>query len=201
VIQLYNYDLTSSQLIASLVDPAGWWTALGYSPGISDDGKIVTFFGNLTAAGATALKTTAGPGIFASIDEGGALRTIVRVAGWTVEDMSVGNIGNRDGICDTSEVCIPTSAEDMDDPSGNHDGFCDAGEVCLQDASANIAARPGANLDGLCDLSEVCFEDLTSVGNHDEICNFGEDCFEHIGKNIVGRIWYCPSITLMRLFK
>ncbi len=53
---------------------------LGQSPGISDDGKIVAFYGNLSAAGATALGTTSGPGIFASI-AGTTGRTIVRIAG------------------------------------------------------------------------------------------------------------------------
>ena len=58
--------------------------ALGRRPGISDDGTIVVFYGNLaeTNGGPGQIETgTLGPGIFVSIDDGGAARRIVRVAG------------------------------------------------------------------------------------------------------------------------
>ncbi|MFN0149614.1 MAG: T9SS type A sorting domain-containing protein [bacterium] len=40
------------------------WSSLGRRPGISDDGTVVAFYGVLTAAGATALQTFPGAGIF-----------------------------------------------------------------------------------------------------------------------------------------
>jgi hypothetical protein len=68
---------------------SGWWASVGAAPGTSTDGKMVTFFGDLTEKGASAYNYTlqpaqpllsAGPGIFASVDVGG-YRVIARVAG------------------------------------------------------------------------------------------------------------------------
>jgi conserved repeat domain len=66
-ILLYENNLASSNGIASSVNG---FTAMGQSPGISDDGKIVAFYGNITISGIT------GPGIFASLLEGSTRRTI-----------------------------------------------------------------------------------------------------------------------------
>jgi uncharacterized repeat protein (TIGR01451 family) len=66
-ILLYENNLASSNGIASSVNG---FTAMGQSPGISDDGKIVAFYGNITISGTT------GPGIFASLLEGSIRRTI-----------------------------------------------------------------------------------------------------------------------------
>src|SRR5262245_58439857 len=73
-----NYVFTSLATIASSPN----FTYVGKSPGISDDGSIVVFYGELSATGATALGTTAGPGIFASVKEGGAFVPPVRVSGF-----------------------------------------------------------------------------------------------------------------------
>ncbi len=80
-ILLYNYNLTAPVTIASSTD----FSQLGGRPGISDDGRVVVFYGNLNATGATTHSTTAGPGIFASIDEGGATRRILRISGRPAE--------------------------------------------------------------------------------------------------------------------
>ncbi|MFZ1631369.1 MAG: M23 family metallopeptidase, partial [Anaerolineae bacterium] len=94
-IRLYTSTLASYQTIA--ISGTNWLN-LGRNPGLSDDGQIVVFYGDLTAAGATALNNqqmalvyptgaqfqpiplSPGPGIFASISTT-AGRIIQRVAG------------------------------------------------------------------------------------------------------------------------
>jgi|CXWL01.1.fsa_nt_gi beta-lactam-binding protein with PASTA domain len=83
-IKLYeNYLLASVDIATSSMG----FITLGESPGISDNGKVIVFYGDLSASGAAALNTTSGPGIFASIDEGSidgditASRKIIRLAG------------------------------------------------------------------------------------------------------------------------
>ena len=104
-IVLYSYDLTESQLIASTADG---FTSLGQSPAISNFCEVVTFYGELNAAGAETLGTNPGPGIFASIeiDKEKGTRRIVRLAGRLIEDISAPG-GNDDGWCDPGETCIP----------------------------------------------------------------------------------------------
>lgn len=67
------------------------WSALGTKPGISDDGTVVVFCGDLTAAGAASMGTYPGPGVFATvIDYQGGTPTIIRrerVAGRFVFDL------------------------------------------------------------------------------------------------------------------
>ncbi|MDD5614815.1 MAG: carboxypeptidase regulatory-like domain-containing protein [Candidatus Methanoperedens sp.] len=102
-INLYNYNLS---FISNIANTGMGFTALGSNPGISSDGSIVAFYGDLSAAGAAALNTTQGPGIFVSIDEGtGGNRRIVRVAGQQIEDYSASG-GNKDGTCNAGETCI-----------------------------------------------------------------------------------------------
>jgi len=114
-IRLYKYDFSTSEEIAA-AGPE--WRALGRSPGISDDGQIVTFYGDLTSRAARTYHTTAGPGIFASIDEGTGTRKLIRLAGWLVETP-----GHGDGACDPSETCRPPYAEYLTGPTGNKDTF------------------------------------------------------------------------------
>jgi hypothetical protein len=76
-IRLYSNDLSSFITIAET--PTNF-TALGGSPGVSDDGSIVVFYGDLTMAGAKSFNTTPGPGIFASIETGTG-RVTQRIAG------------------------------------------------------------------------------------------------------------------------
>jgi uncharacterized repeat protein (TIGR01451 family) len=107
-IRLYNYALSTFTDIATV--SANTFSVLGQSPGISDNGQVIVFYGDLTATGATALQTTAGPGIFASIVVGpGNTRRTIRVARRQVEQVQppVGvPVGNRDGVCDVGEPCI-----------------------------------------------------------------------------------------------
>ena len=86
------YDNSGPETVSAIATTAsGNWSDLGIRPGISDDGKEVAFYGNLTAAGATAINTAqpnlpalqAGPGIFVSFPTGPALanRVILRLVG------------------------------------------------------------------------------------------------------------------------
>eukprot|EP00913_Durusdinium_trenchii_P023429 g22007.t1 len=78
------FDITgndTSTVIASSASPL--WNEVGISPGISDSGSVVVFYGDLTQNGATLFGVLAGPGIFASIPTGPSIgdRTIIRMDG------------------------------------------------------------------------------------------------------------------------
>ena len=155
-ILFYNYNLTGPVAIAS---GTTGFTSLGQSPGVSDDGAVVVFWGDLTAAGAIALNTTAGPGIFASIDIGGGTRQVLRIANRQVEDLAPGT-GNGDGVCDPGETCKAgelgfttsgsalffnsfTQIEDVPAPGGNDNGICEAGEVCEMSNRVAVTHQSG----------------------------------------------------------
>ena len=97
-LNLYSAGLTLLYRIAN--EPANSdFDEIGSKPGISDDGKVIVFYGNLTASGAQRLTNigvgvnlmvrqrngtflpASGPGIFASIDDDTSPRKIVRIAG------------------------------------------------------------------------------------------------------------------------
>jgi VCBS repeat-containing protein len=103
-IFLYKNDLSSHETIANV---SMGFTNLGQSPGISDDGQIVTFYGDLSATGAATLGLNPGPGIFASINTTSG-RKIQRIAGIS---------GN--GFLDPGET--------FTDANGN--GIFDAGDI------------------------------------------------------------------------
>jgi uncharacterized repeat protein (TIGR01451 family) len=102
-IRLYNYALTTPIDIATV--SATTFSALGQSPGISDDGEVIVFYG--VAQMGNTLQTNPGPGIFASIVDG-ATRRIIRIAGRLVENNN-NSTGNLDGVCDAPELaqCVP----------------------------------------------------------------------------------------------
>lgn len=105
-IVLFNYGLTG---VSTIIADGTRFNNVGTSPGVSDDGKIVVFQGDLKAdSGSTSYNsfygTTSGPGIFASIDLGTGARKLVRLAGIQSEDQS--QPGIRNGICEASEICI-----------------------------------------------------------------------------------------------
>lgn len=151
---LYPYNLTSPVAIASSTNG---FSAVGQSPGISDDGAVVVFWGNLTTAGANTLNTTAGPGIFASVDVGGGTRQVFRLG--NVEDnTSIG--GDQNFICDPGETCTPgqlgfdatgnpsffssfTEFEDNAAAGGDDDGVCETGEVCEMSNRVAVTHQAG----------------------------------------------------------
>src|SRR5436190_4380308 len=106
IIRLYqNYNLTGTPVT---IAAGSNWNGLGKRPGISDDGSVVVFYGNLTSSGATNLQTTQGPGIFANYEEGVGVRRTVRIARRQVENI-LRPAGNRDGVCDAPEqTATPT---------------------------------------------------------------------------------------------
>jgi Ca2+-binding RTX toxin-like protein len=123
-IKLFDYDLSKSEDIANA---SMGFTQLGMSPGISDDGQIVTFYGDLSPAGAKTLKLDPGPGIFASIKTS-TERKIVRIAGITP------NTGN--GVLDPGETFID---------GGDKNGKIDKGEDKSYFASFDADARVAVN--------------------------------------------------------
>lgn len=62
-IVLLNYDLSLAENIAS---SASGFTALGRMPGISDDGRFIAFYGDLSEGGAALQNSSPGPGVFMS---------------------------------------------------------------------------------------------------------------------------------------
>ena len=110
-ILVYPPGLQSPVVIA---DTNANWTSLDLVPGISRDGIVVAFQGNPTNAGASAIGTTVGPGIFVAVNEGlgfGSAK-IIRLTGVEVEDVKADKAaakGNLDGVCDTAEICTPAA--------------------------------------------------------------------------------------------
>jgi hypothetical protein len=119
-ILVYPPGLGSPFVVA---DTNNHWVSLDNDPGISRDGRIVAFQGNVDAVGAAAIGTTNGPGIFVAIDEGAGFGSakILRITGTRVEDVAADRAaskGNLDGICDLAEIC-KSAAELGFDASGN----------------------------------------------------------------------------------
>ncbi len=101
-ILMYEHTTRASLRIAGA--PEGF-TNLGASPGISKDGVVVVFYGDLDAVNAPAYFTNPGPGIFASVFTGaGQPRQITRVTGWQ-EELPDG-IGDDDGIAEPGEPAL-----------------------------------------------------------------------------------------------
>ena len=91
-ISLYSNNLATVKDIADSTD----FTSLGQSPGISRNGSVIAFFGNINATGATHWKTTAGPGIFVSANLGGGAQQILRIAGnQTLPELGYDATGNK----------------------------------------------------------------------------------------------------------
>jgi hypothetical protein len=74
-ITLWNATLNASVTIA---DATGF-TELGVAPGISADGRVVAFYGDISSAAASAIGTHPGRGIFISIQGSGQQRTLRRI--------------------------------------------------------------------------------------------------------------------------
>lgn len=106
-IVLFNYGLPG---VAKIIADGTHFNDVGTSPGISDGGNILVFQGDMKPFGSANYnnihKTNSGRGIFASIDLGGGERKMVRIAGTQSEDLSQAGVGNQNGICEESEICI-----------------------------------------------------------------------------------------------
>jgi Ca2+-binding RTX toxin-like protein len=147
-ISLYNYNLTLSENIAS--DVSGF-TSLGAGSGISDDGKVVTFYGQLTNPSTDSSGSTfglqPGAGIFASIDTGSG-RKIIRLAGvagnGVLDPGETFNDGNGNGTVDVGEDTGLISGFSPDDKLGvsfkqYDNGSLGTAAYLAKDASGNEA--------------------------------------------------------------
>ncbi|PSB08387.1 hypothetical protein C7B62_16995, partial [Pleurocapsa sp. CCALA 161] len=150
-IVIQDYQLNITGVIASNVSG---FSNVGLSPGISDDGKVVTFYGNLTSPGASTstVDLQAGEGIFASIDTGSG-RKIVRLAGIA---------GN--GILDPGETFNDADGDsqvDLGEDIGKISGFA-------KDAGGSYVDRVGVNYnrssDGGNSLGTVAYLALNESG-------------------------------------
>jgi uncharacterized repeat protein (TIGR01451 family) len=90
-ILLYPYNLGAPTSIAS---SATGFTTLGQSPGVSNDGSVVVFYG----------VDGTGAGIFASIDMGVGPRQVFRIAGNRQVENILAAGGNDDGVLDPGET-------------------------------------------------------------------------------------------------
>ena len=90
-ILLYPYNLGAPTSIAS---SATGFTTLGQSPGISNDGSVVVFYG----------VDSTGAGIFASIETGGGARQVTKIAGNRPVENILAAGGNDDGVFDPGET-------------------------------------------------------------------------------------------------
>lgn len=74
-ILLWNSTLTTPVTIAS----SAQFSEIGVAPGISADGKVVAFYGDITAAAARSIGTHPGPGIFVSVEISSQTRRLYRI--------------------------------------------------------------------------------------------------------------------------
>lgn len=113
------------------------FTLLGDSPGISDDGTVVVFFGDP----AIMIDGSDEPGVFASVDEGAGTRKLIRLTGRTAE-LGRDAAGNPIGFDPTSIAFfnrVTVINQDLGGPGPDGDSFT----ACFQ------ATPTGASPDGL----------------------------------------------------
>jgi len=138
-LNLYNNDL--NVVIQEIATTGPNFSQLGTSPGISDDGQIVTFYGDLSVPWEA---LSPGPGIFASIDTTSG-RKIQRVAGIA---------GN--GFLDPGET--------FDDVNGN--SIFDVGEIDIGPFSSfGSNSRVGINSVGNAYDANVAYIAFDNSGN------------------------------------
>jgi hypothetical protein len=107
-IVLYAKGLHSTTMIADGTN----FTSIDSAPGISRDGYVIAFQGNLSAAGESALSLYPGPGIFAAWKSSSGWIT-TQATGFQVNTSNTNN-----GNCTTSQTCQP-AAELGFDAAGN----------------------------------------------------------------------------------
>ena len=138
-IRVYSNDLSSFETIAD----SSKFSRLGRSPGTSDDGRVIAFYGELTPAGAATLQTTPGPGIFAWVENVCVSHGLDGHLDSTVsgDDMvgSIGILGGPDKQCDTTSVGDDQQIIPVGSPSGQiirvagvgGNRVLEPGEICL----------------------------------------------------------------------
>ncbi|MFC1597391.1 tandem-95 repeat protein [Planctomycetota bacterium] len=94
-ITLYDMSPVSS---ATIGKASGiFWDDLGIRPGISDDGSVVAFWGDLSKTGAQCYGVEPGPGFFASVQVGSSLsnRKLVRLTDGAIPSLGYDQMLNR----------------------------------------------------------------------------------------------------------
>lgn len=120
-IVLYSPNLSTPTTIADTTQ----FTDLGQSPGISRDGSIVVFAGDLSAAGtkgSSAWDKYAGPGIFLAVVQNGQIQYRARVAGFHYKN----KVGMKDVQVDSTTKVPLEGTPWCDSP--------DETEACVADA-------------------------------------------------------------------
>lgn len=123
------------------------FSRLGLSAGISDDGEVVAFYGDLTASGAARFETNAGPGIFLALTNPLGTIDIVRVAG-REEEIIAAPGGDDDGECEAGESCRPFPELGLND-SGDAIGFASFDLDNRVGVTLTPLGRPGFDDDSL----------------------------------------------------
>jgi hypothetical protein len=141
-IVLYDYQLNVTDVIASSVNG---FSTVGAAPGISNNSKVIAFYGNLTNPGAnsTTAGLEAGEGIFVSIETATG-RKIERIAGIA-----------ENGILDPGEI--------HDDINGN--GDVDPGEDLGNIYSFDFLKQIGVNFNEIQEAGKVAYLASDNSGN------------------------------------
>ncbi len=103
-VVLYAPGLAANTVIAD----GTYFSAIDSAPGISRDGNVIAFEGNLNTAGATALNDYPGPGIFAAF-KGASGWVLNRVTGFQVVTPPAG--GASSGFCYVGATACQPAAE------------------------------------------------------------------------------------------
>lgn len=181
-ITLYNYDFNSGVSIANSTN----FSLVGLAPGISDDGKVVTFYGELTPTGATNLGLTPGPGIFASVDIGSGTRKIVRIAGKA-----------ENGYLDPGEIHEDTNN------NGIFDGQEDKGLI----KSFVASERVGVGYKDVSDTTNLATVAYLALDKDDKkillssqvVVSLSDSRIDHLQSNIVAQVGYNAKIVSPQL--
>lgn len=188
-IVLYRNDLSERITIA---DNAMGFTALGQSPGISDDGRFVVFYGELSASGAIALGTTPGPGIFARADRiciapgpDGILNSVPPTSSDDIRT-DMGILSGPNGICETNNngddrLLVPVGSQSLSDiqrVAGLENGNLDPGET-FDDVNLNGIFDAGDNDQGL--FSAFSPDSRVSVNSVGTIVYMASDTSANLG--------------------
>ena len=145
-------DGTTTVSVAAV--STGWWNALGREPGISDDGQVIAFYGDLSTAGAAALTAaqpatynplSPGPGIFVYAAVTPTSSVIQRVAGVSgngyLDPGEEWNDANDNGVVDRGEDAGPFAGFSVDTRIGVKSSLADLGACASSTWRQTLRAR------------------------------------------------------------
>ncbi len=125
-IALFDHNLQSAEVVASTAESgAADFSATGRAPGISTDGRVAAFYGDLTSNATSRFPTPdlgylTGPGIFVNLELGPILRQGLRVAGgaWDGSKCTRPELGKDD----TDKPLCFTTFEEVSRVAVTHQG-------------------------------------------------------------------------------